>query len=51
MSTLTHPESDKPSKLLQTVLTATDGFNKWDIDAIIAPRALGCVPQGQTLLS
>lgn len=31
------------TRLLQTALTLIEGYNKWDIDAIMAPRAPNCV--------
>jgi ketosteroid isomerase-like protein len=33
------------SELLQTALAAVDGYNKWDIDAILAPRADSCTQE------
>lgn len=33
------------SQLLRTALAAIDGYNKWDIGAIMAPRAPHCTQQ------
>lgn len=38
-------ENNEKSTLVQTVLRALDGYNQWDIDAIIAPRAAECTQQ------
>lgn len=37
--------SDGQSQLLQTALRVIEGYNKWDIDAILAPRAENCTQQ------
>lgn len=33
------------SQLYQTALSVIDGYNKWDIDAILAPRASDCTQE------
>ena len=33
------------SQLLKTAYSVLDGYNKWDIDAILAPRAPDCTQQ------
>jgi ketosteroid isomerase-like protein len=37
--------TESKSQLLQTALAAIDGYNKWDIDAIMAPRADHCMQE------
>lgn len=36
---------NQKSTLVQTVLQAIDGYNQWDVDAILAPRAAECTQQ------
>lgn len=38
-------ESTGTSQLLQTALRIIDGYNQWDIEAILAPRAVECTQQ------
>lgn len=38
-------QAETQSQLLQTAFKAIDGYQKWDIDAILAPRADQCTQQ------
>lgn len=37
--------TDSKSQLLRTALAAIDGYNKWDLEAIMAPRADHCMQE------
>ena len=37
--------ASNPSQLHQTAMRVIDGYNKWEIDAIMAPRADKCTQQ------